>query len=320
MAVNDRYHDGESEQLAFSIFIPSYNRAHTLGRALASIQQQTFKDYEVLVIDDGSTDNTPKLVEAWQSKGFPIRYYCQENQGKFAAHNHALNYARGELFVLLDSDDLLVADALERIKHHWDHIPEERRGAFAGVEGLAEDLDGCLSGNRFPKDVWESNYLESRYLLGVGGEKKGAIRTDILKQYPYPVFPGEKHIRDSILWERISEHYQFLYVNEVFQRFEYQADGLTANIFKVRMKNPQGFRFYYLEDISRPAKYFSRAYRLDSYHRYIRFSLHCGIGLLAQLRAAPDRWQWLRMLPKGVVKWLSDRLRMKRLGINNICD
>lgn len=300
----------------FTVFIPAYNRAHTLPRAYDSLLRQTCQDFELIVVDDGSTDDTAALVRAWQaSPPFPVIYFWQENQGKHVAHNTALGLARGELFVLLDSDDMLADNALERIKYHWERIPVGRRERFAGVEGLCVDLEGRLSGDRFPQDVFESDYLETRYWLGVGGEKKNAIRLDVLKQYPYPQFAGEKHIRDSLLWERISERYRFLYINEILQIFEYQPEGMTRNIFKVRMTNPRGFRFYYLEDIHRQTRYFTFSHKLDSYARFIRFSLHSGVGLTQQWAEVPCKWIWLVMLPKAVIKWQGDRIKMTRLGM-----
>ncbi len=315
-------HSGEGEltksavaEFAFTIFIPTYNRAHLLQSALNSVEKQSLRDFEVVIIDDGSTDNTAQLVEGWQQQvEFPVIYHPQANQGKVAAHNVAIKLARGKLFVSLDSDDELLPDALERLWRHWLSIPEEERPHFSGVEGHTATADGQICGAPYPQDRLVSNFLEVHYKLGVWGDKKGALRTDLLRQYPYPLFPGEKHIRDSILWEDLAEHYQCLYVNEVFQHIEQHADGLTANIFKIRMRNPQGFRHYYLREIARSAHYFTRRHRLDSYHRYVRFSLHAGIGLAQQWREAPNKLAWMLMFPKGVVKWLTDKIKMRKLA------
>lgn len=305
-----------STRFAFTVFIPTYNRAHLLPKALQSVADQTFRYFEVIIVDDGSVDDTRRLVSEWcASVPFPVTYHYQSNRGKIAAHNAAVTMARGELFVSLDSDDTLLPDALERLHHHWQSISIERRGRFSGVEGHTATVDGKICGALYPQDRMESNFLEMHYRLGVWGDKKGALRTDLLRQYPYPLFPGEKHVRDSLLWEDLAERYLCLFVNEVFQEVEQHADGMTANIFKVRMLNPRGFRYYYLREVCRPAHYFTRGHRLDSYHRFIRFSLHSGVGLRQQWREAPDKLDWLRMLPKGCAKWLSDIMRMRRHGI-----
>ena len=74
-----------------TIFTPTYNRAYCLERAYRSLCRQTCKDFEWLVIDDGSSDNTRKLIEAWKQEGIvPMRYIYQDNQGMHGAHNTAL--------------------------------------------------------------------------------------------------------------------------------------------------------------------------------------------------------------------------------------
>ena len=82
----------------FTVFTPTFNRAHTLGRVYESLSSQTLRDFEWLIIDDGSTDGTDALVERFrQAASFPIRYEYQSNQGKNAAFNREVGLAQGEL-------------------------------------------------------------------------------------------------------------------------------------------------------------------------------------------------------------------------------
>jgi glycosyltransferase involved in cell wall biosynthesis len=121
----------------FTVFTPSYQRAKTLPRVYESLQSQTFTDFEWLVIDDGSTDNTRALVAGWQQDArFPIRYLFQKNAGKHVAYNRAARLARGELLVTLDSDDSCLPNALERFYFWWQSIPSAQRDGFAGVTPL----------------------------------------------------------------------------------------------------------------------------------------------------------------------------------------
>lgn len=302
--------DNNVYEYTFTVFIPTFNRAHTLGRAFKSIASQTFTDLEVVVIDDGSTDNTASVVAEWRKKApFPIHYHWQENKGKNRAHNRALNYAKGAFFVLLDSDDMLHPKALERLKSSWDAIPDDKKERFAGVEGLCVDFEGSISGDRFPAKVIDSDYLEITKKYNVKGEKKNAIRTDILRQFPYPSFPGERHIRDDIIWKRISHHYRFRYINEVIQIIEYQPDGLSSDVFSLRMSNPQGFRHCFLEEINRNTA-LTRKHLLFKYHsKFVRYSLHCNIGFFQQCREVNSPFLWLLSIPKGVAGWLEDRVR-----------
>ncbi len=310
------FFDEEKDHPFFTVLTPSYNRAHTLPRAYQSLVRQEPDDFEFewLIVDDGSTDDTPTLVEQWQKEAsFPIRYYYQENQGKHVAHNTGVRHARGEFTVILDSDDLLTDNALKRLKYHWDTIPKEGRARFAGIEGLAAYLDGRVEGSYFPQDVLDSNYIEMRNRYKVTGDKKGAILTAILRQYPFPRFPGEKHIRPSLLWKRLARHYRFRYINEVIQLKELQSNGLSSNRFHLRMKNPQGFRLYYQEEINRNGDHDNLRKRLSDCAKYVRYSLHSGIGYRQQRRDIEAPWLWLLSLPEGTLDWLRDRIKLATL-------
>ena len=301
------------ERAYFSIFIPTYNREKLLPRAFQSIERQSFQDFHVIIIDDGSSDQTKDLVAQWSQRvAFPVIYHWQKNQGKHAAHNAALTYLNSELTVILDSDDMLAPDILAKLKAYWEAIPEAERDCFAAVEGLTAHLTGEVAGDRFPKDVFDSNYIEIRKKYGVRGDKKNAVRSDVLKAFPYPQFPGERHIRPSILWERIANEYKTRYVNEVIQLIEYQPTGLSSNRFALRMKNPQGFRYCYLEQINQRADAYTSKELLDSYIKYVRYSFHSGIGVFAQLKDIRFSWLWLVSLPVGYFKYLSDQVRLKR--------
>src|SRR4051794_24520469 len=105
----------------FTVFTSTRNRAHTLERPFHSLKAQTFRDFEWLIIDNGSTDGTRELVERFQSEAdFPIRYLWQEDAGKHGSLNRGIELAEGELFLILDSDDGCVPEALERFKYNWE--------------------------------------------------------------------------------------------------------------------------------------------------------------------------------------------------------
>ena len=94
----------------FTVFTPTFNRAHTLGRVYASLRAQTYTDFEWLIVDDGSTDGTEELVRGWMAEApFPLRYLTQVHGHKKAAFNRGVREANGELFVALDSDDEMPA-------------------------------------------------------------------------------------------------------------------------------------------------------------------------------------------------------------------
>lgn len=95
----------------FSIIIPTYNRAHHLPKAIDSVLEQTFTDWELIIVDDGSTDNTKEIVESYDD--IRIRYIYQENAERSAARNNGINHSKGEWICFLDSDDYYLSNHLE---------------------------------------------------------------------------------------------------------------------------------------------------------------------------------------------------------------
>ena len=118
-----------------TVCTPTYNRAYILGDLYHSLQRQTCMDFEWLIVDDGSADDTKALVASWQGveNPLPIRYVYQENGGKCRAINRGLKEADGRLFFTVDSDDYLTDDAIEKVIR-WDgELPKD--GHFCGYVG-----------------------------------------------------------------------------------------------------------------------------------------------------------------------------------------
>lgn len=169
-----------------TIFTPTYDRAYIIEQLYRSLQRQTCFDFEWLVVDDGSTDNTAELFEQWQkeSNPFSIRYFQQENGGKCRAINHGLELAAGKLFFTVDSDDYLTDDAVEKVLLWESELPKEQKFCgFAGNLGT--------SATETPNRIFEAPYLDGtaldRYGL-VDGERAMVFYTDIHFRLKYTVF------------------------------------------------------------------------------------------------------------------------------------
>ena len=218
----------------FTVFMPCYNRAHTIHRVYESLQQQTFLDFEWLVVDDGSTDNTKAIVEARKKEApFTIHYVWQENGHKKKAFNHGVRLARDQLFLPADSDDAFPPTALERFAHHWLAIPEHERIHFAGVCGLCQDQQGNTVGDPFPGD-WgmDSDSVEIYYKFGVRGEKWCFTRTDVLRAHPFPEHPPG-YVPEGVVWTAIAAHYKTRFINEVVRTYFQDAGNQVT-----RTRNP----------------------------------------------------------------------------------
>lgn len=213
----------------FTVFTPTYNRAHTLHRVFNSLEKQTYHDFEWLVVDDGSTDNTQSLILHWQEKAsFPIRYYYQTNQGKHIAFNKAVLEAQGKFFTPLDSDDACQPESLSRFLDLWEGI--ENKELFSGICVLCQDQKGNKIGDDFPEPMFDSNSCEIVYKYGIRGEKWGFHRTEVLKKYPFPELREVKFIPECIVWHNIAKQYKIRCVNEALRIYfvhESKQDSLT---------------------------------------------------------------------------------------------
>lgn len=226
-----------------TIFTPAYNRAHTIVRTYESLCRQTCKDFEWLVIDDGSTDNTRQLVEGWIKEGvIPIRYVYQENQGMHGAHNTAYRNIHTELNTCIDSDDWMPDDAVEKIVGFWD---EHGSKEYAGIMGLDATEDGKIIGKMFPSNIFHVHERDFYDNIEGVGDKKFVYRSDVVANYPsYPIFEGEKYVGLDILYDMIDEDYEMLVTNDILCIVEYQADGSSNNMWRQYWTNPKGFAYY----------------------------------------------------------------------------
>lgn len=296
-----------------SVLTPAYQRAGTLPRLFASLEEQSFADFEWVVVDDGSDDGTRELVAGWsRSADFPIRYHWQQNAGKHAAVNRGVELAAGEFCALIDSDDWYMPGALAGMVATWESIPEASRDGFANVEGQRVDQDGNPVGDRFPSDVFDSNTFELEALHGIHGDTIGMYRTDVLRQFPFPEDLGW-HITPSLVWNRIAARFQTRFTNQVWGYTDYQDSGLSARDTELRLRFPRAQLAYWSEIAAMP-----RPMTLETRYRAnanrCRYLLLCGEGPGSLLRGSPTPAWALAAAPAGALLHLRDRRALRRLG------
>lgn len=225
---------------SITVFTPTYNRAYILHNLYHSLQRQTCQDFEWLIVDDGSSDNTEELVRGWiaEDNDFPICYYKQPNGGKHRAINHALNLAQGKLFFTVDSDDYLTDDALEKIIDWESHLPQDDNFC-----GLAGNLG--TSPTETPNTPIHGNYFDGSALnryKEIDGERAHVFYTDIHRKYKYPEFDGENFMTEAVTWNRMAnDGYKMRFYNDIIWIFEYREDGLTKAGSKLFLNNPRGY-------------------------------------------------------------------------------
>lgn len=197
------------------------------------------------MVDDGSTDDTERYFARLlqQNNPFPVRYVKQENGGKHRAINRGVAAATGEIFFIVDSDDCLSADAIEKIQLWVKGLDGSRK--FAGVAGLRcyndeKTIGGAGAGAGGYVDA--KNTERKKYNLL--GDKAEAYFTDVLRKYPFPEFEGEKFLSEEAVWNKIAaDGYYLRWYSEKIYYTEYLSDGLTKAGDKYA-KNPQGTLFW----------------------------------------------------------------------------
>lgn len=255
--------------MRITVFTPTYNRKYILGQLYESLKRQKFIDFEWLVIDDGSTDDTGQLIEQWkkENRSFPIRYYYFENSGKQREINRALDLARGELFFTVDSDDVLTDDALEKIDCWEKTLPKDRK--FCGLAGSDGDMSGRVTNPLFKEEYIDVTFL-NRYKetgLFIGHDRPWVFYTEIHRRYKYPEFEGESFITEAVTWNRMAQDgYMIRCFNDVIYLWEHQDDGLTSTIRCTLVNNPRGYGLWMKEMIQQLG--YSRMKRWKMYYSF----------------------------------------------------
>jgi glycosyltransferase involved in cell wall biosynthesis len=239
---------------------PTYNRRDTVHRVWESLRAQTCRDFEWVVVDDGSTDGGVEILREYQAAAdFPVRIEVQEHGGKHIAWNRGVRAARGELFVPADSDDAFRAEALERFRVLWCSIPEAERASFSGINVLCREPDtGTIVGTAYPGSPMISHNLALAYVHRVRGEKWGCIRTSALREVPFPEDEALRGacVAESYLWFSLARRYRVLCVNEPLRLYYRDA---ANSIIASRVADGPANRV----DGRAPARYFFKSWHLN---------------------------------------------------------
>ena len=240
----------------FTVFTPTFNRAHTLPQLYQSLKKQKMMDFEWLIVDDGSTDNTEQLVDSWIQEGteFPIRYYKKENGGKPRAINYGIKYAMGVFFFMVDSDDFLLPEALSKMNQWCKEIEEDP--TYIGVGAARGFPDGSYIKGVAPK-VNEKGYVDATNLqraeYNLDADMCEAYKTDVFKKYPMPEWPNEKFAPEQIALNEIAlDGYYLRWHSDIIYQCDYLEDGLTKGSQLLEKNNPMGYAMMYIHMLKYP--------------------------------------------------------------------
>ena len=265
-------------KIGITIFTPTYNRAYTLPRVYKSLCLQTCKDFEWLIVDDGSEDETQTLVEKWiKDNVIKIRYYKQKNGGKQRAHNVGVEKSEGELFACVDSDDFITPEFVEK---HMQYKKKLIDSSLAGIISLKGYEDGKPIGNYFPKDLKHTTLTELYGKRKFRGDATLVYYTKILRQYPFVVEEGEKFIGEGYVYYQIDQKYELLVLPEVLMIVEYLDDGYSKNVRKLTKDNPKSYVRLKKQTIQ-----FSKTWK-ERYMQTILYMVGCRLAKQSQIKEA----------------------------------
>ena len=222
-----------------SVFTPTYNRGYIIDKLYHSLLEQTDKDFEWIVIDDGSKDETEEYFKTIMKNDnpFPIYYQKVSNGGKHRAINKGVSLAKGEMFFIVDSDDYLLPFAIERIKQWLETLDESKK--WAGISGLRGHAQNQVIGGSNSENYIDAKNIE-RAKYNLLGDKAEIYFTSVLRQYPFPEIEGENFITEEVVWNKIAvDDYYIRWFNEIIYICNYLEDGLTKNSTKAQ-DNPKG--------------------------------------------------------------------------------
>jgi len=239
-----------------SVIIPTYNRAHLVGRAIQSVLDQTYKDFEIIVVDDGSTDNTEEIVNGFGDHR--IRYIRhKENRGAAAARNTGIKAARGEYIAFQDSDDEWLPEKLEKQIRVFETAPPEVGVVYTDMLRISENGK---------TEYWHSpsitnggliNPKTSDYQVMGLGIQSTLIRKDCFDKVG--LF-DEKFTRfiDLELFIRLSKHYRFEHIKEPLVKY-HATQGISSNVNSLLTAQKLLFEKY-SEEAKKNRKFLAKQY------------------------------------------------------------
>ena len=219
-----------------TIFTPTYNREKLLKRCYESLEKQSDKNFKWLVIDDGSKDDTKKMIEKIKEKAtFEIKYIYQKNGGKHRAHNKAVDICDTNYFLILDSDDVLDSKCIEILNGKIKEI--DKNGNVSGVLGnrFYYNNKKCI-GTPIP-NLKYSTGLELYQKYNFNGDTLRLYKTCILKKNLFPEIEGEKFVYENVVWDKIDTEYKMLLIKDKLYYCEYQEDGYTNRSEQLKIMN-----------------------------------------------------------------------------------
>ncbi|MEX0996458.1 MAG: glycosyltransferase family A protein [Flavobacteriaceae bacterium] len=210
----------------FSVVIAVYNKEQHIGKTVESVLAQTFTDFEIIIVNDGSTDGSEAIIKSFNDKR--IHYYKQENQGAAAGRNAAIKKATGPFIALLDADDFWEPKYLEVIKNTLEKYPNEHVFATAvAIETRGKTIKSTYSlGNLEPGMTYIVDYFEASSINTILTSSSTVLQKSVFDKigfYDSSIKSGQ----DTDLWIRIGLKYKIVFINTFLVTYRFVKQSLS---------------------------------------------------------------------------------------------
>ena len=278
-----------------TIFTPAYNRKKELNVLYKSLLLQDYNDFEWVIVDDGSVDDTENLILDLKNENkMNIVYFKQENKGKSKAVNQGIKLAKGDLFLCIDSDDYFLPNVLSMINKEYENIKNDDSIAGLGFLHYKVNTEEVI-GTKFPNENMVDTYFNIYNLYKVKGDKQLMFKTKIMKEFLFPEIEGEKFVPEALVFNRISQKYKMKFINKAIVYKDYLESGYSNNYFKLAKKNPKGQVLYYKELYElEPTLYNVAAYNM--------YSIFAKNGMIQTIKDHPSKLKSLLMYLPALYK------------------
>lgn len=270
-----------------SIVTATYNRENLLPNLYDSLieNKKSYKDFEWVIMDDGSTDNTEDLVRKWiKENKIDIKYFKQKNQGKMSAINNAMPKISGEIVMEVDSDDTIVKDGLKMVATDYENLSEENIYGILYKRILGKKNTEVK--NEMDNKVITLFDIHNKY--GFDFDMNLTFKSDIRKKYKYKLINNEKFVTEASLYYKLDQLYDgMLFKDKYLVAGEYQEDGYSKNISGIFKKYPFGYHEYFKNCLTYIKKDTNKKRKLYFIKHYILFSYLTKKSIFKCIKEAP---------------------------------
>jgi len=309
---------------AISVLTTTWNRAHVLHRVYDSLTRQKTRDFEWVVVDDGSIDDTPSLLNHWQEEAdFPIIWYrYANNRGRNAALNAGRSLVSGDYTLILDSDDALLEDALEVVSYWRIHSRIDSISQVSGMMFRCVNEAGSLVGavnrvgtRKLPRELIRMTSKDARYRMRINFDFLVVLKTSVYRKYEFVELSDSEHCPEVVTFNLMANDFDMIYVDHPVRRY-FTGDGIRrlSTAETKGLKWPRGNYLRALAVLNNDLAYMrhSPTVFLNAARKVTRLGLHIGRlphRQFVDIRNNCGRLLWFIGGLGGIVGYIRDRLR-----------